>query len=890
MPITASLPIVADRHFACVRTLRFHGIDLTGAGLAAEVRLAADTPGVPLARLDRITAAGQGLRLTDVAMEDGVPVSTVLMRINKSVMEAMPGAGAPAFLAWDLSIQLAGVADGEAQRRAAGEFMVLPGVVGADNASPTGALAGRPLVASWSTADLTFGDQTVDIRLSGTDLLAPLVTRATIASEDAQAAAQDALATRNSFPNYFRGDKGDPGGTLDAIGAYTQVKATPIAVMPGVNVIYVSGYSAFGDAGMRAAFVEMETGAVVEVGRPNFQVVDGRTFALALKGQILRPGMFGAKGDLKPDMSNLDSATDDTAALNDFFGFLSIYDAGVADWTTRSKVTGTVYLGNPTGTAVMATRMVLGKMVLCSPPGVEINRLVHQRYNVHFTLGKVDLYCGGYRSIAAYADRSVNVGWFHEESNRGRFAGGIIWNCRYSGLYLQDGHSFTELGEWQIWNCGSGAKATNPTNTMQTTITARTDTGSGSSAGQRSVVSLSTMPPEFLDQYLLDYTVPSGNYRFLGAAVVFLRSGPGRWHHVESIDRAAGTVSVFPWLPTEADVGATLPLVFGAGIIGNGNDGNNATIERIDIRRCAVGMQLANSGWHIKRGQIVQTLIGFQNSGYRGGAAYSNRFEGYFEKDGLETPVLFLTPVSAVSNFSVESELNVQPELFRELIAVPNPATPANEPFQNLRFMKDGVMREWEVTSYAPSVYPFFGDKRNYLLPIHSTSSSVKVGIQPLDQALNKTLGYTGGLLLVTGTGSAGQFMGPVTITPPSGGTINGLASLVLSGFSGPALIKLYRDFSVPEPKWLAMVIAGLPAVSTSRAGSVTIPAGANEKAVVFPTPRSDSLYTVVASARGAELAWPKDGSLTASGFTLVRANTTGALPVNWILSASANP
>lgn len=104
--------LAGDRWTALVETIRFIGLDLTNAVMEAHVRLTPDTPGAALIDLDTVTTANtQGLRLVSVATEDGVKVSTVLLQVNETTMEALPAAnetGNDAVLAWDFLSTLDG--------------------------------------------------------------------------------------------------------------------------------------------------------------------------------------------------------------------------------------------------------------------------------------------------------------------------------------------------------------------------------------------------------------------------------------------------------------------------------------------------------------------------------------------------------------------------------------------------------------------------------------------------------------------------------------------------------------------------------------------------------------------------------------------------------------
>lgn len=103
-----TLNLSGDRWTPFEATLRFRGVDLTAAGMKAQVRLTPDTPGPPLVDLETVSTTNtQGVRLVGVETVDGVKTSTFRLRVNEAVMEALPAAtelGGDSILAWDLLI------------------------------------------------------------------------------------------------------------------------------------------------------------------------------------------------------------------------------------------------------------------------------------------------------------------------------------------------------------------------------------------------------------------------------------------------------------------------------------------------------------------------------------------------------------------------------------------------------------------------------------------------------------------------------------------------------------------------------------------------------------------------------------------------------------------
>ncbi|PZT91701.1 MAG: hypothetical protein DI637_01515 [Citromicrobium sp.] len=104
-PVEHSLPR-AGRWVPFMHTLVLHGIDATDAEFAMQVR---DRWNVGQVRADLGMAGSitsEGIRLVSVEIVDGLPVSTLNIRINKATMEVMPVAepDGPSPLVYDLQI------------------------------------------------------------------------------------------------------------------------------------------------------------------------------------------------------------------------------------------------------------------------------------------------------------------------------------------------------------------------------------------------------------------------------------------------------------------------------------------------------------------------------------------------------------------------------------------------------------------------------------------------------------------------------------------------------------------------------------------------------------------------------------------------------------------
>jgi hypothetical protein len=127
-----TLALTVQRGTPFVYRIDFPGLDLTTAGLAAQVRLYRDQPGAALISLGAAQPLAEGLSVETASDADGVPTSTLQIRINETTIEQLlpfPQNGLepaqPVELAWDLHLTISPVGK---RRWIEGPFTISPGV------------------------------------------------------------------------------------------------------------------------------------------------------------------------------------------------------------------------------------------------------------------------------------------------------------------------------------------------------------------------------------------------------------------------------------------------------------------------------------------------------------------------------------------------------------------------------------------------------------------------------------------------------------------------------------------------------------------------------------------------------------------------------------------
>ncbi|MEP9401851.1 hypothetical protein [Sphingomonas sp. VNH70] len=214
MATTATLPLTVWRNDdVCELVLRVRGVDLTDIALAMQIRMHGDASGPALIDLAKVTNGNaEGLRVAAVAIEGGIPVSDLRVRLNKSSRQALPymgEAGDPA--AFEYALLIGG------RTRLVGSITVPAHAYGSDSAP-----AARPV--SWrgaapaldmpiAGATVTIGaDQVVELQIDGADQIGAAILsaqgeadRATVAATDARGWAEaDVLPSGRSARSWSR--------------------------------------------------------------------------------------------------------------------------------------------------------------------------------------------------------------------------------------------------------------------------------------------------------------------------------------------------------------------------------------------------------------------------------------------------------------------------------------------------------------------------------------------------------------------------------------------------------------------------------------------------------------------------------------------------------------
>lgn len=329
--------------------------------------------------------------------------------------------------------------------------------------------------------------------------------------------------------------------------------ATAQALTPLVAPAFIrtAGYHASGDGG--GALYAKVAVEPTHAGKFSITLDDGVTVVwYGLADEKVTPYQFGARGD---------DASDDGPAINAFWAYLA-KARKKAEFVGNFKTSVPIIAADADFEEATAKTIVCDAVVTSTYTDLEGTLITFRNWRHSNFVGRIWAMCGDF-----------------EPSTRRQLHGIAVQGCFRSHFdYLRTFHSLhdgvvtrgvpaerinnnvTSHGIISAYGCGYA---------QEVTVASRVHTGSAGSVGQRTVLTLS-IPDEFEQTDLVTHD--------------------GKDYLITDIDRVAGTVSVFPWIPGLAN-GGTVTLKVGGGLFIYGADNNVGTINRVDVSACPVGVK-----------------------------------------------------------------------------------------------------------------------------------------------------------------------------------------------------------------------------------------------------------------------------------------------------------
>lgn len=293
----------------------------------------------------------------------------------------------------------------------------------------------------------------------------------------------------------------------------------------------------------------------------------GASGAWVRQDDTLTPFMAGAVGD---------AVTDDLPALTAFNEF--IFNANntiplrqLADWTGRFGISGQFVLGpNSAGSVPRWNLGGIMRLTQLTPTfeTLRVKNLIKQ------------IWKGGFRVTGlgsnSFASRTCGVGIALENCGNARFDYMSASNFWLHGICTPTvSNDELKIGHVIAGGCGSGWTG----GTLSASFTGSSNTGTANSYSQRSTLSgVTAFPDEAIT-----------TYKDVGDQPIFVEID-NQPYFVTNIDRAAGTIKIFPWLDAKTPTSGSLNWVFGAGLAMWTNDGNIITVDHVAALTCGIGL------------------------------------------------------------------------------------------------------------------------------------------------------------------------------------------------------------------------------------------------------------------------------------------------------------
>ncbi len=564
----------------------------------------------------------------------------------------------------------------------------------------------------------------------------------------------------------------------------TRTAAELSVVKETIQTIRTGGFFAAGDGG--GALYKRSPVEPSHDGK--FQSADGAWWEIA--DRTITPQMFGAVG-----------SGDHAEALQRFFDYLKVSRVPFAEMSGAFNSSQPLVLDLLGG----ATEYLHFNCTIQAQGANEGFLLrVNRAIGTVFT-GKLELLGTGGE---VYTDRTWGSAIKVDGSARANFYAQITGRYfKYYNLFVEGyaaagnvgNGSLASFGAVRSLHCGSTTmgNGTKP----PVAFTARTDTGSAGSHGQRSVLTVDELPSA---------AVRDDN------PIVVYNDYP---YTVVGYDVNASTITVFPWLEGTATSG-NLEYIEGAGVYVKGADANVLKFDLVEASNCAVGYR--NRGLY---GGIAERMVAqFCGVGIVAGnppsssSLQSTVVNPYFELNRFDiVQVAAADQKSLIINptiIDLSKCYGTQPRL-----ANGGPLSTNFSLFTGISILLDGVLlRPTGERSSGTS-----GSTTNLALgpaaetPIHIRSNLHTVSLKDSPHE-RRIFGYRTARCFIEGTGPGGTPTGTITVARDTGYTINGSASdLVLQGLPGPILLEAL----LVETDWLVSVVplrrAGTPPTGSSQ-------------------------------------------------------------------------
>jgi hypothetical protein len=375
-----------------------------------------------------------------------------------------------------------------------------------------------------------------------------------------------------------------------------------------------------------------------------------------------------------------------------------------------------------------------------------------------------------------------------------------VHHARLCGVYNSGrGSSGDNVFQNRILNalfslCGSGMGTglQAPQGFQSAGYSQRSDSGAPTEPGQRTRLRVSALPSPAVERFASDGLPFLPMFAMVGTEL----------HEVTAIDRAGGTVTLYPWVDRTAPTNGTIRFIYGGGLLTV--DGDAGMLDaKIASTACASGVQnLATYGGTFQL-TAQHCAVGFAQGKGRAFASVGGLLNLYSE--GNDFDFVF----NSVGTFTLVAEqaLDVSKIIYFNPRRGDNKLAEHLKPgglLMNIAGTWHSVEMSQDVDGGLYSATIAFTHPSSRLVPLRGDNVAISIvdppareGGPPAAPHYQRLFGYRARLIDVTGTGPGGRPTGTITVAPHAGLGINGGApgaAAAFSGFTGPVRVRLELD------------------------------------------------------------------------------------------------
>ena len=577
---------------------------------------------------------------------------------------------------------------------------------------------------------------------------------------------------------------------------YRYLKTTGGAINPAILADITAGTLVTGTAVHTAAYYQGSDG-----GGGDYTVVaagsgtdDGGSYITA--GTVQLKGIFNGSCSLR-QFGAVDG-TDATTIIQTFLDYVLNTNVGVAILDGSYLVSARIRWGRSTALPLPLTTRFDGALILTATTAIDV-MLDVQNYPFGTLHHRGSIYLKGTGS-SDYTTRTRGVAMRLSAAAGAHFHNVSCQSFYYDGVQLTDIHgncnmvSFDIIGGGQL---GSGGPTAGQSLTAN--WSSPTNSGTPNSTSQTTTLTVSANMPTFPD------------YEFNPNTCVI----NGETYYINS--RSPGQIVIYPWLNPTAGSSGTLTYVFGSALKMTGGDGGEASAGVILAQNCGIGVSsTALYGADFARLVIEYCGAAVQIGANPSSAHVHDKISSLY-CEGNTVDILQVTNTSSplgvqITGYAIDpskidgfrprdnsgDRLPIPSQLYFEGLGYfGHTALPKVPLKKSDNFAGSLVGVDLTDTPY-PTAYLAQGD--------------LTIAVATPDLDLNRLFGNDSQAVTVFGTGTNHRPPGTITVTPPSGWTVNGASTAVFSGFAGPATILLFMEFATTN---IRAANLGVPMVVT---------------------------------------------------------------------------